>query len=444
MRRFDKYSLLLMLLLPASMLKAQQGDRALSQKIKPTVFHLSMVMMHDVVNPPAAARYYAYCLLGAYDIVSHCDQRLVSPEKFCRDYKGAEISVPKDQYDLRLASLYCILETGRQMMPSGFTLEEQEKELDTWLQQQAYSKEIIEQSIKVAGEVTAHVLKYAAGDGYGKLSSMMHYTPIKGDAYWYPTPPAYMEAIEPNWKTIRPLVIDSCNQFVPPPPVAFSNDSGSAFYNQAYEVYKAVKYPDDYKLTIAAFWDCNPFVVATSGHMMLGFKKISPGGHWMNIAGIASENAGLDFNQNVMVQFLTGVTIMDAFISCWDEKYRSNRVRPESYINRRIDPQWTPILQTPPFPEYTSGHSVVSTAAAVVLAFLFGNRQEFLDDTEILFELEPRKYHSFMEAANEAAISRLYGGIHYRDAIENGQVQGRAIGNFIAQQLSADSVRLYK
>ena len=102
MRRFDKYSLLLMLLLPASMLKAQQGDRALSQKIKPTVFHLSMVMMHDVVNPPAAARYYAYCLLGAYDIVSHYDQRLVSPEKFCRDYKGAEISVPKDQYDHRL------------------------------------------------------------------------------------------------------------------------------------------------------------------------------------------------------------------------------------------------------------------------------------------------------------------------------------------------------
>ncbi|HEX4850432.1 MAG TPA: vanadium-dependent haloperoxidase, partial [Puia sp.] len=191
------------------------------------------------------------------------------------------------------------------------------------------------------------------------------------------------------------------------------------------------------QLNIAAFWDCNPFAVSSSGHMMIGFKKITPGGHWMNVAGIACRKMNLDFDHTILVHFVEAVTQSDAFISCWDEKYRSNRIRPETYINRYIDVEWKPLLQTPPFPEYTSGHSVVSTASAEVLAYLLGDELNFTDDSEILFGIPPRPFHSFRQAAAEAAISRLYGGIHYRDAIVNGQTEGKQMGEFIVSKLKA-------
>jgi hypothetical protein len=175
--------------------------------------------------------------------------------------------------------------------------------------------------------------------------------------------------------------------------------------------------------------------------MAIGLKKISPGGHWMDIAAIAAGVAGLDFEHTVQVQALEAVTLMDAFICCWDEKYRSNRIRPETYINRYIDPTWQPYLQTPPFPEYTSGHSVVSTVSAELLSWLLGDRLDYRDDCEELFDIPPRSYHSFREAAAEAAISRLYGGIHYRDAVVNGQVQGKAIGEFVVARLKAAGIK---
>jgi hypothetical protein len=240
------------------------------------------------------------------------------------------------------------------------------------------------------------------------------------------------------------LLIDSCNQFPPKPPVEFSKDSTSNFYKLAKEVYDVSIQPTQEQLNIASFWDCNPFVVATSGHMSIGFKKISPGGHWMNIAGIAAQQARLNFSASITAQMLVGITIHDAFISCWDEKYRSNRIRPETYINRYINIKWQPLLQTPPFPEYTSGHSVVSTATAEVLTYLFGEKFTYTDNSEEMFEIPARTFTSFKQAAAEAAVSRLYGGIHYRDAIENGQQQGRNVGSFIVDRLRSAGLKPVK
>ena len=125
----------------------------------------------------------------------------------------------------------------------------------------------------------------------------------------------------------------------------------------------------------------------------------------------------------------------DAFISCWDEKYRSNLIRPETLINQHIDDNWQPVLQTPPFPEYTSGHSVVSGAASVALTEIFGDDFAFVDDTEVPYGIPIRTFKSFRQAADEAAISRMYGGIHYRSAIEVGVKQGRELGTFVANKL---------
>jgi hypothetical protein len=267
---------------------------------------------------------------------------------------------------------------------------------------------------------------------------------MKGDGYWYPTPPAYIEAVEPNWKTIRPMLIDSCNQFMPSKPVDFSKDSNSAFYKQAYEVYDVSNHPKGEEVAVAAFWDCNPFAVETAGHMAIGFKKISPGGHWMTIGCIAAQDAKLSFDQTIAVETYLAATMMDAFISCWDEKYRSNRIRPETYINRYIDAKWQPLLQTPPFPEYTSGHSVISTAAAEVLTYLLGDNFHFTDNSEAIFELPDRSFTSFNQAAAEAAISRMYGGIHFRDSIEKGQEEGKKIGEFVVVRLAEAGVKPMK
>jgi hypothetical protein len=171
------------------------------------------------------------------------------------------------------------------------------------------------------------------------------------------------------------------------------------------------------------------------GHAMFATKKVTPGGHWMSIVGIAARKAGADLMASAEAYALTAVAVADGFIACWEEKYRSNVVRPETVINAHLDEAWAPLLQTPPFPEYTSGHSVISTAAAVVLTDQFGAGFTFEDTSESEYGLPARSYTSFEEAAAEAAISRLYGGIHYRMAIDAGVDQGRKVGELVVQRL---------
>jgi hypothetical protein len=164
---------------------------------------------------------------------------------------------------------------------------------------------------------------------------------------------------------------------------------------------------------------------------MFATKKISPGGHWMNITRVACKKANADFNLSAESYVRVSLALIDAFISCWDEKYRSKLIRPETYINQYIDEDWVPLLQTPPFPEYTSGHSVISASSAVTLTKLFGDQFAFTDSTEVEFGLTARSFPSFIAASEEAAISRMYGGIHYRPAVEVGMTEGRAIGQYI-------------
>jgi len=420
---------------------AERSAADFTAQVQPAVWAITMVMLHDVVNPPAAARYYAYCTAAAYEIAAQHNGNMPRLGGFIKSYPAVTISGAKDDYNYEAAAVYAILEAGRLMLPSGFMLEEQQQKMLRSFKKEKLSQQEINRSVAVAKEVVAQIINWSKADHYNQLSARIRYTPTKGEGYWYPTPPAYIEAVEPHWSTIRPMVIDTCDAYKPIPPVPFSKDSTSEFYALNKEVYEAGIHPTKEELVIASFWDCNPFAVATAGHMAIGFKKITPGGHWMNIAGIAAKTANLDFDKTLLLHTVTAVTEMDAFISCWDEKYRSNRIRPETYINRYMDVEWKPLLQTPPFPEYTSGHSVVSTAVAQVLDYMMGNHFSFTDDSEVMFEIQPRSFTSFMQAASEAAISRLYGGIHFRDSVEQGQVQGKNIGNAIIEKLKAAAVQ---
>ena len=203
-----------------------------------------------------------------------------------------------------------------------------------------------------------------------------------------------------------------------PPPPAYSEEKNSRFYSEAREVYETVNGLTDEQRAIARFWSDDPMLSPT------------PPGHWISIAIqiLERENADLVTSADALVRL--GVTLADAFVGCWDSKFRYDLVRPLTYIRHVIDPKWEAILTTPPFPEYPSGHSTQSGAAAVVLTDVFGPAFAFEDATHEADGLPPRAYASFWEAAEEAGISRLYGGIHFRAAIERGLDQGRCIGAY--------------
>lgn len=401
---------------------------------------INLVMIHDVISPPVAARYYAYAMLSAYQLVAENDNEVVKPAAFIKSFP--EIKPPAvKSYDHRIAAVYAIYETAKNMLPSGFMLQDDENAFTKQLLKNKIKQQDIDNALQAAVNVSSQIIGFSKIDNYSKLSAKLRYTPKKGEQYWYPTPPVYMEAVEPHWNSIRPLIADSAGQFKPKPPVEFSKDTASRFYALAKEVINVSANLTPEQTNIADFWDCNPFAVTTSGHMAIGFKKISPGGHWMNIGTLAVKQANLNFDQSVLVITSEAITMMDAFICCWDEKYLVNRIRPETYINRYMDITWKPHLQTPPFPEYTSGHAIVSNSCATVLSFLLGNHFAYTDDTEVSFGVGPRSFTSFMQAASEASVSRLYGGIHYRDSIDEGNKQGVAAGNYIVARLKQAGVK---
>ncbi len=421
--------LLLFLLLPWETTSSQERLDA-----KDFVFALKKatdVMLNDVTSPVAASRYYAYLSLASYEVISHYDSaQFPSMRGIVNKFSGIYIdpSQLKDT-DKNLASVLTVFKAAEKLLPSGYLMRKEIDSLQLLWSKTPASKQLYEHTnIMVVGAV-AQVVSFARSDGFTRLNNLPRYTPKTGDAFWQPTPPAFLSAIEPHWNKLRPFFMDSAQQFVPARPVAYSKAKSSSYYKLLKEVYEVGNNRTKEQAIIASFWDCNPFAVQQIGHVEFGLKKISPGGHWMGITGIACLKSGLPLFQTAMVHALVAITLADSFIACWDEKYRSNRIRPETVIHRLIDPRWKPLLQTPPFPEYLSGHSVCSNAAATMLTTIFGDGFSFLDHTEVEFGLPTRQFSSFNLAAEEAAISRLYGGIHFRDAIDLGKWQGRKVGN---------------
>tara|TARA_R110002049_G_scaffold98012_4_gene238694 strand:- start:77 stop:1465 length:1389 start_codon:yes stop_codon:yes gene_type:complete len=399
------------------------------------LFSITDIMVTDVTSPPGAARFYAYSLLGAYLVYGVNESPLLQQLQHPIPKPDPTLLPDRKGINLAFTSTYAMLEVGKNIMPSGKKLTTaQETLVREYSKKKLIKKKALKQSIDYAKKVAAVVLNYAKEDGYSRLSTLKRYSPSKGPGKWYPTPPAYMAAIDPEWRTIRPFFLENLAAYSPPSPAEYSEDKSSSFFRQLLEIYEVTTQLTEEQTLIANFWDCNPFNVSYSGHMAIGLKKISPGGHWMGITGIASQKAGLDFKESLYIHTLVAMGLHDAFISCWDEKYRSDRIRPLTAINELIDETWRPILQTPPFPEYTSGHSVISKTSAVLLTSYFGENFNFIDDSEVFFGLPEREFDSFLKASDEAAISRLYGGIHFRDAIEVGMQQGEEIAKYILKR----------
>jgi hypothetical protein len=192
---------------------------------------------------------------------------------------------------------------------------------------------------------------------------------------------------------------------------------------------------DSSKIKTAWYWDDNPNISVIEGHLTYFLHKISPGGHWIKIAGQACNQKNTSLVKTAKVYALTSIAIFDAFIACWDEKYKTDLIRPITVINNHIDADWKSLIQTPPFPEFTSGHSVVSNAASSVLTFLLGDNFSFTDKTEVPFGHQPRTFASFNEASKESTMSRVYGGIHYPETARISIMQGQRIGKYVIQTL---------
>ncbi len=411
-----------------------------SEDFHASVDKVTQVMVHDIFSPPVASRIFAYPNIAAYEImayqqpgynslVGHVDELLAIPK-------------PQDttQLNFELAALVAHIELSKRLIFSEEKIETFRDSLYTkW---NTTNPTQFENSKKYGLQVADFIGQWMDKDNYKETRTMPKFSVYSDDpSRWQPTPPAYMDGIEPHWSKIRPFTMDSAAQFKPAPPPAFSMEKGSKFHKELEEVYNisneiTAKGDSSEEVQIAQFWDCNPYVSITRGHLMFATKKITPGAHWIGITKIACRKNDLDFINTVNAYTKTSIGIFEGFISCWDEKYRSNLIRPETLINQHFDDSWKPILQTPPFPEYTSGHSVVSGSASTVLTAIFGDNYQFDDDTEIPYGLPIRSFESFNKAADEAAVSRLYGGIHYRAAIDIGLTQGRQLGQFVVNKLN--------
>ncbi len=295
---------------------------------------------------------------------------------------------------------------------------------------------VMDASEQYANEVAGVVMKWTKDDNYLQTRSASKYTVNQDEGRWVPTPPMYAQAVEPHWMEIRPLVMDSAAQFRVPPPLPYDmKNKNSEYYKQVMLIKNAIDSLTPEQEHIANFWDDNPFKLNVNGHVMFGTKKFSPTGHWMSIVGIAAEKAKADFDETVYAYTKTSIAMFEAFIECWDAKYYYNTVRPETVINKYIDPNWRPILQTPSFPEYTCGHSTISSAAAEALTSVFGEDFSYKDTTELEFGIDSRSFPSFRAAAIENNWARFYGGIHYHSSCITATKYGRKVGDYVSNKL---------
>lgn len=293
----------------------------------------------------------------------------------------------------------------------------------------------LRRSIRRGRNVATAIFEWSKHDGGHEGYFYNHprtYRPPQGEGLWVPTPPDFYRALQPTWGANRRFVLPAPEACPLPPPPTYSTDPTSPFYAEAWEVYTTVKNLSPAQRETALYWADDPVLTSTPpGHSLAIVTQI-----------LRQENATLARAADVYLRL--GVAIADAFIVCWRDKYVYNLLRPITYIRNVIDPTWnamsiTDPLLTPPFPEYPSGHSTEAGAMATVLTALFGENYSFTDHSAARLGFVPRTYDSFWAAAEEASVSRLYGGIHFRSANENGLEQGRCVGEAVLAKLGTGS-----
>ncbi|MGV3505330.1 MAG: vanadium-dependent haloperoxidase [Adhaeribacter sp.] len=397
--------------------------------------HLSEIIIKDIFSPPVASRIYAYANIAAYEALVPGHPGFQS---LAGQLKGLQAGPRPDSslaYYYPVAAVKAFATVCKKLTLVAANTEKFEKQYLDQVRRIGIRPDILENSLAYGEQVGQHILAWAAQDNYRESRALARYSQERKRDKWEPTAPDYMPAVEPYWHTIRPFVMDSAAHCKPQAPTVFDSLASSRFYREAQQIYAFVREADPEKQLIARFWDDNPNVSVTKGHATYFTQKLTPGGHWISIAGSAIRARRLSLMEAAETYVLVSTALADGFISCWDAKFKYVHIRPETFIQRYIDPHWTPLIQTPPFPEFPSGHSVISAAAAAALTHVFGDNYAFRDSTQQVLGLPVRSFSSFYAASDEAGMSRLYGGIHFMPANKLGGLQGREVGRLVASRL---------
>ena len=387
------------------------------------------IVQSEGKNPPQASRIYAYASIAMYEAIvpGMGGYRSLGGQIPGMSPLAKKIKTGKVDYNL------AVNETMHQVALQIFgTLKPQNIILVENLYNQYKNelpgkdkKDVVEETTNFTNGVVAMVLQRVNNDNFFKTRSLVYQVPsnINNPSFWTATS-AILDPLEPYWGTIKCFAMADGAACTIRSTIPFNTTRGSAFYNQAKEVATTTSSLSQSQKNIALWW-------ADGG------GTSTPPGHWIGIAGIMADKNNLGLGETAQMYAMLSVGMADAFISCWNEKYRINLLRPLSYIRQYIpgNQNWSSFIGTPPFPEYPSGHSVASGAAADILGKIFGKNVSFTDNTNIGFGFQPRNFQSFSQAADEAAMSRLYGGIHYREAIENGLKQGQEVSKTLFLKL---------
>lgn len=398
------------------------------------------VVMEDLFTPIVASRVHVYPNLAAYAVLSKKEKALPSLEGRLNGFE--KISEPNTPVDLSLSALFAFTTVAKKLVYSEHIITQFENaELDIWRKRNKKKSTLDKSSVEYGRQVGAEIISWMKKDNYDYTRTLTRYVLTDSAGAWIPTGPGYANALEPNWPLMRSFVFDSTNEVKAIPNVPYSEDKNSEYYKNAMALYQQSQNLDTTRRLIAWYWDNNPNILKSDGHVNYFIHKVSPGGHWIRIACQAVKNKQLNEIQSAEVFALLTLGLFEGFRSCWIEKYRSNALRPETYINRLISPQWKSYIETPPFPEYTSGHSVISSTSSTILTRLIPQPYAFTDSSEMYLNMPPRKFQSFKAASNEASISRFYGGIHYMPSLDNGIIQGMAVGNAVLQRFKKTGIK---
>jgi len=404
-----------------------EGRPAPQEILRDWYYLMNELVRHTAIySPPVASRSFGYLGVTAFEAAAGGSPRLVSlvgqlhgldavPQREANAVYDDTIVVSAAMSDAIVYYFGSTGPTGQRAIKTAQT---------KWRDRvvEGMPEDVVARSEAYGKAVAKSVHEWSLDDGGAVVTNMgfpEQWDLPKGDDKWVPTNPIRQQQLPllPEWGNNRTFVIESGATCGTPGNPAYSTDPASQFYKEANEVYEAGKKATPEQIAIARFWSDDPML------------SMTPPGHWVSIALQVAERANLPLDENVDLLARMGIAMSDAFVGCWHEKYVYNLVRPITYIKRTIDKTWEPILNTPPFPEYPSGHSTVSGAMDAVLTDFFGENFVFEDHTGSPDGRNPRNFKSFHEAAEEAGISRLYGGIHFHSAIVDGLTQGRCIGD---------------
>ena len=404
-----------------------------SAKVATEWFHLATKLTQQTpgFSPPVASRALAYLSLALYESVVPGMPSQLSLAGQLTELQSLPWAQPDEVLHWPTVANAAMATMTRMMFPNASAenkarIEQLERSLPLRLSQDfdpiPITPEITQRSESFGKLMAMALMTWARTDGgheaWGPLRrSQAVYLPPSGQGRWTATPPSFEGALLPWWGNLRPFVLRDSAECATPPPPAYSEKVGSAFYKEAQEVYKISNAATQEQRQAALYWADEPL------------KTPTPAGHWNFIATDLLQQQSATLAQAASAYAQLNIAMADAFIASWKTKFTINLIRPVTYVQLVLDSHWEPgIMPTPPFPEFPSAHSVQSSAAAQVLGKVFGEDKAFTDNTHNDRGWGPRTFPSFKVAANEAAISRMYAGIHFRSGVESGQAQGRCVG----------------